>query len=207
MRGIRLRRLRFPERAQANACQRDALDAAAPGDLAPGDGICNDLLQPVANQLPLEFFVNGGGHLDLDAMQCIERLAQEEAVVPPRLDDAAVRQKLQRRADRCPRYPDQIGELLFAKMMPRLQPGVADDIQNLVGQQEAVLTGRTRHGRDFGDLYAKYDWIWSIQYLRARSKLKRSAGSLGMPCLPIALDETEGVDCINCFNRTMVQRP
>jgi hypothetical protein len=35
-------------------------------------------------------------------------------------------------------------------MMARLQPGVADDVQELVGKVEATLTGGMRH--DFGEV-------------------------------------------------------
>ena len=67
-------------------------------------------------------------------------------MVPSRHDDAAPGQKIQRRADRRPRDPDQVRELLLATMA-RLKLGVADDIQDLVGQPETAGTGRTHHDR------------------------------------------------------------
>ena len=74
-------------------------------------------------------------------MRCneFEWLAQEVSVVLPRCHDAALGKNVQRRADRRARDADEIGELLLAQMMARLQLGVADDVQELIGQVEAAL--------------------------------------------------------------------
>ena len=60
-------------------------------------------------------------------------------MVLPRRHDTVLGKKVQRRADRRARDTDEIGELLLAQMMARLQLGVADDVQELIGQVEAAL--------------------------------------------------------------------
>ena len=70
-----------------------------------------------------------------------EWLSQEVALVLSRFHDAALGEKIQRRADRRARNTDEIGELLLAQMVARLHPGVTDDVQEPIGQAEPGLLG------------------------------------------------------------------
>ncbi len=80
-------------------------------------------------------------------MRCneFERLSQEVSVVFSRLHDAALGKEVQGRADWRAGDADEIGELLLTQMMARFQSGVANDVQELIGQMEAALTGGGRH--------------------------------------------------------------
>src|ERR1700688_3451014 len=93
-------------------------------------------------------------------MQRVERLSQKVSVILPRLNDAALGKQVQRRADRRAGDADEIGELLLAQMMARFQSGVADDVQELIGQVEAALTGRGRHDQSrFPRFITKEQWV------------------------------------------------
>ena len=118
-------------------------------------------------------------------------------MVLPRLHDAALGKKVQRRADRRTRDADEISELLLAQMMARLQPGVSDDVQKLIGQVEAALTGGKRHGWRGFRRFAK-----KVQYVVIRTILSwldpcknNDAEALSTRFLPIMLDEAGGKDC------------
>jgi hypothetical protein len=99
------------------------------------------VFEAIANELGIQLLVDRRGDLYLDPVQGIEWLAQEEAVILPRLHDAALGQQVEGGPDRRPRNADQIRKVLLAKMMPRFQFGVPDDIQNLVGEAKAALLG------------------------------------------------------------------
>jgi hypothetical protein len=78
-------------------------------------------------------------------MQDVEWLPQKEPLVLSRFDDAALGEKIQCRTDGRPRNADEIRELLLAKVMARLHPRVTNDVENLVGQAEPGLLGRSSH--------------------------------------------------------------
>ena len=99
------------------------------------------MFEAIANESCIKLLVDRRGDLDLDPVQRIERLAQEEAVIFPRLRDATLGQEVECRPDWRPRDTEQVRKVLLAKMMPGLQPGVPDDIQNLVGETKAALLG------------------------------------------------------------------